>query len=115
MYNTEILYQDSLMEIERNHITPKNYYFPSMSSKKILFTSVEKINVYKPSLLRGKWRIQGTGDFRTWYPADSSRYKRDKIFLIIYKNKWMRSAFTVEDLDKVEEIFKVKGLVKQFR
>jgi hypothetical protein len=43
------------------------------------------------------------------------KIRDDSIFLIIYKNKWMKSAFTVEDLDKVEEIFKVKGLVKQFR
>jgi len=111
----KILYQDSLITIEGDYLTLKNYYFPSMSSKKILFANVENIKVYDPSILRGKWRIQGTGDFRIWYPADSSRYKRDKIFVIIYKNKWMRSAFTVEDLDKVEEIFKVKGLVKQFR
>jgi len=108
----KILYQDSLVVIEEDGITLKNYYFPSMSSKKILFTDVENIKVYEPSILRGKWRIQGTGDFRTWYPADSYRYKRDKIFVIIYKNKWMRSAFTVENSNNVREILAEKELIK---
>ena len=106
------LYQDSLITIEGDNLTLKNYYFPSMSSKKILFANVESIMVYESSILRGKWRIQGTGDFRTWYPADSYRYKRDKIFVIIFKNKWMRSAFTVENSEKVTEILTEKELIK---
>ena len=110
--NEEILYQDNLVEIKDDLIILKNYYFPSMSPKNILFTNVEKIEVKEPTLLRGKWRIQGTGDFRTWYPMDSYRPKRDKIFLITFKNKWMRSAFTVEDSRKVEDIFRAKGLIK---
>ena len=104
--NEEILYQDSLVEIKKDSIILKNYYFPTMSSKNILFTNIEKIEVKEPTVLSGKWRIQGTGDFRTWYPLDSSRPKRDKIFLIIYKNKWMRTGFTVEDSEKVEEILR---------
>jgi hypothetical protein len=83
-----------------------------MSPKRILFSSIEKTEVKEPSLLRGKWRIQGTDDFRTWYPADSFRFKRDKIFLITYKNKWMRSAITVENSNKVMETLKKKELIK---
>ena len=108
----KILYEDHLIIIEDDSLTLKNYYFSTMSYKKILFASLEKISDYEPSLLRGKWRIQGTGDFRTWYPADSIRYKRDKIFVIIYKNKWMRSAFTVENSNYVKEILAERGLIK---
>ena len=105
----KVLYQDSLIEIKEDFITLKNYYFPSMSSKEILFANIEKIEIKQPTLWSGKWRIQGTGDFRTWYPMDSSRPKRDKIFLIKYKNKWMRTGFTVEDSAKVERILMSKG------
>ncbi len=108
---TEILYQDKLIEISNDSLTLNNYYFPSMKSKQILFKDIEIIEVYKPSLLRGKWRIQGTGDLRTWYPLDTLRPKRDKIFFIKYNNKWVRSAFTVVDSQKVEEIFRSKGLI----
>jgi hypothetical protein len=108
----EVLYQDSLVEIKEGSMILKNYYFPLMSSKNILFKDIGRIEIKEPTLMSGKWRIQGTGDFKTWYALDSSRPKRDKIFLIIYKNKWMRSGFTVEDSKKVEEIFRRKGIIK---
>lgn len=82
-----------------------------MSPKQILFKDIERIEVKKASILTGKWRVQGTGDFRTWFPFDSSRSRRDKIFFIYYKNKWIRSAFTVEDSEKVEKILKDKSLL----
>lgn len=107
----ESLYHDELIEIGHNSLTLKNYYFPSMKQKLILFKDIERMEIHKPTLLSGKWRIHGTGDFRTWYPLDKLRPKRDKIFLIIYKNKWVRSAFTVEDSKKAEEIFRSKGLI----
>jgi hypothetical protein len=106
------LYQDSLIEIKEDSMILKKYYFPSMSSKKILFIAIEKIETKQPSLISGKWRIHGTGDFRTWFPLDSSRPKRDKIFFIKYKNKWMKSGFTVEDSEKVENILIQKDLIK---
>ena len=96
----QLLYEDKLVVIKEDSLILKSYYFPSMSPKLIL-----------ASLLTGKWRVHGTGDFRTWFPFDPSRTKRDKIFLIYYKNKWMRSAFTVEDSQRVEDILKKKGLL----
>lgn len=108
----EILYQDSLVIIDDNSITLKKYYYPSLSSKKILFSDIIKIKAFEPTILNGKWRISGTGDFRTWFPWDSARPKRDKIFKIFYKNKiWVRSGFTVENSKKVEEILHTKGLL----
>ncbi len=106
------MYEDKLVEIRGDSLTLKNYYFPSMSPKRIPFDEIERIEIKQASILTGKWRIQGTGDFRTWFPFDSSRPKRDKIFFIHYKNKWMRSAFTVEDSQKTAEILKEKDLLK---
>ena len=108
----ETLYADKLVEIREDSLTLKNYYFPSMSPKRIPFDQIERIEIKQASILTGKWRIQGTGDFRTWFPFDFSRSKRDKIFFIYYKNKWMRSAFTVEDSQKAESILKEKNLLK---
>ena len=77
----------------------------------IPFSDIEEIQVKEPSLKNGKWRIHGTGNFKTWFPLDSNRPKRNKIFFIKYKNKWMRTGFTVEDSSKVENILKVKSLI----
>ncbi len=59
----------------------------------------------------GKYRYQGTGDIRTWYPLDIARNKRDKIFFLFLKNKWVRIGFTVENSEAIEKYFKEKGLL----
>ncbi len=109
---SEILYEDKLVEIREDSLILKNYYFPSMSPKQIYFRDIERIEIKAASLLTGKWRIQGTGDLRTWFPFDFSRSKREKIFFIYYKDKWMRSAFTVEDSQKAEQILIEKDFLQ---
>ncbi|MCH9030273.1 MAG: hypothetical protein IH819_11860 [Bacteroidetes bacterium] len=48
--------------------------------RKIAFPKIDRIKAVKPTLLTGKWRWWGTGDLKTWFPADFSRNKRDKDF-----------------------------------
>jgi hypothetical protein len=88
-------YSDKLVEISQDAILIHNYYFP-FGSKRIVLIDIESITVYAPSLLIGKYRYWGTGDFQTWYPRDN-RFKRDKIFLMKLKQRWWRIGFTVED------------------
>jgi hypothetical protein len=108
---TDIIYQDNLVEISNDSILLKNYYFPSQKPKEILFDSIKNVEVKLPTLATGKWRFQGTGDFHTWFPLDTERNKRDKIFFISLKNKWIQIGFTVEDSETVQNIFKSKGLL----
>lgn len=108
---TNIIYQDKLVEITNDSILLKNYYFPSQKPKEILFNSIEKVKVKLPTLATGKWRFQGTGDFHTWFPLDPERNKRDKIFFISLKGKWLQIGFTVEDSETVQSIFKSKGML----
>ena len=107
-----IIYRDKLVEITDVSITLNKFYFPTLSPKVIAFRDIEKIEVRKPTIWSGKWRIHGTGNFRTWYPYDSSRPGRDKIFIIRYRNKWIQSGFTVEKSAEVESILRAKKLVK---
>lgn len=110
--NKQQLYKDKLVEITDESITLYKYYFPSLTPKVILFSKIENINVRKPTIFSGKWRIHGTGNFRTWYPFDSLRPKRDRIFFISFKDKWVQSAFTAENAAEVELILKRKKLIK---
>lgn len=100
------------MKINDDSITLNKFYFPTLSQKVILFSDIDKIEVRKPTIWSGKWRIHGTGNFRTWYPYDSSRPKRDRIFIVRYKNKWIQSGFTVENSAEVESILREKKLIK---
>ena len=110
--NKHQLYEDKLVEITDGSIILYKYYFPSFTPKVISFDIIENINVRKPTLFSGKWRIHGTGNFRTWYPFDSLRPKRDRIFIISIMGKWVQSAFTVENSTEVESILKRKRLIK---
>ncbi len=107
----DILYQDKLIILYDDSIILLKYYFPSLTSKTILFRDIKNIGVHKPTLFSGKYRIQGTGNFRTWYPFDSLRPKRNKIFIIKYVDKWVQSGFTVENSEEVESILREKKLI----
>ena len=107
-----ILYSDKLVEISGSSILLRNYYIPFGSPKRIPVNRIEKIEAKKPTLFTGRWRLQGSGDFRVWFPLDVARPRRDKVFIITIAKKKTRVGFTVEDSERVLRILKDKGLVK---
>jgi len=104
-----VLYSDQLVEIREDSILFRNFFYP-FGDKRISTNHVESITVLKPTLLSGKYRTYGTGDFRTWFPPDN-RSKRDRIFVLKRKDKWWRIGFTVEDSEKVLALLKRKFTV----
>jgi hypothetical protein len=107
------LYSDSLVSIDANTITFRRYFFPTGKSKIVSLSDIERIEVRAPTLWNGKWRIHGTGSFKTWYPCDMKRPCRDRIFVAILKNQWINIGFTVENADLVEGIFRKKNLINE--
>ncbi|MBU1099646.1 MAG: hypothetical protein KKA84_04500 [Bacteroidetes bacterium] len=109
---SEILYSDKIIEIQEDGILLKNF-FPVLWHRKVLFTEISFIKILTPTLLNGKYRFSGSGDFKSWFNVDNSRHKREKIFLVFRENKWWRFGFTAEDneavianlKDKVDLIF----------
>jgi hypothetical protein len=110
----KILYSDRLVEITGGGILFRTYFFP-FGKKKIAWPDMENIEAREPTVLNGKFRIQGTGDFRTWFPRDSTRPKRDTIFIINLHGRRKRIGFTVEDAEKAACIFQSKSLLKECR
>lgn len=99
----QVLYSDRLVEITDDSILFRVYYFP-FGSKRVQCSRITRLRVMKPTLLNGKWRFWGTGDFFTWFPLDNRRSKRDRIFLAYLVGGWIRIGFTVEDSDAVIRI-----------
>jgi hypothetical protein len=105
-----ILYQDLLVSISGDSITFHHYSFPFFSSdRQVFFRDILRIDVKKPDILSGKWRIGGSGNLRTWFPLDWSRPSRDRIFHAILKTGGLNIGFTVEDSSRVISILKEKG------
>ena len=109
----KVVYEDKLIAIFADSILLRNYYFFSIGSKRIRFDRIRAITVEKPTLSTGRWRLQGSGDFRTWFPLDAKRPKRDRIFIVTLLDKRTRIGFTVEDSDEVLRILTEKGEIQQ--
>jgi hypothetical protein len=106
------IYSDSLVSI-----TPYSILFRRYSlfekDRLVRLSDIEKIVVQETSFWRGKFRFHGTGDFKTWFPKDYQRYKRDKIFYAFLRKKWWRIGFTVENSAAVIKIFSDQGLIRK--
>ena len=105
-----ILYADKLVRITDTSIIFLHYSPVFSSEKEVFFRDIDHIDVKKPTILTGKWRIGGSGDFQTWFPLDWSRPSRDKIFHATLKSRGMKIGFTVEDSSRVISVLKEKGL-----
>jgi hypothetical protein len=101
-----MLYQDKLVTLTDDDITFQHYYYPSGKSKVVRWDEIESITVMKPTLRNGKWRLHGTGNFKTWYPKDLKRPRRDRIFLAVLKHQWVDIGFTAEDGKCVEALLR---------
>lgn len=106
-----MLYHDGLISITEDKIIFKHYYFPTGKPKIVPLDDIQWIRIEKATVRNGKWRIHGTGNFKTWYPRDNKRFKRDKIFFAKLKTQRVDIGFTVEDAGQVEKIFKERHLV----
>jgi hypothetical protein len=104
----KVLYQDNLIVFFEDSLILKNYYFPFLSGKRVIYSQIEKLEIRKPSLSTGKWRIWGSGDFKTWFPMDTRRNTRNRIFIMYLNKKYWRIGFTVESPEKVIEILELK-------
>jgi len=102
-------YSDSLVEVSQSGIHIRNYYFP-FGTKFVKFSDILSVEKKPPTLSNGKWRLWGTGDFRTWFSKDWRRPQRSCIFLLSLVTQKMRIGFTVENSDKFIEVIKSKGL-----
>jgi hypothetical protein len=107
-----VLYSDSLVTIAGDSITFHHYSFPFFTrERKVMITDIDHIDVKKPSVLAGKWRIGGSGNLSTWFPWDLQRPSRDRIYHAFVKTKGMNIGFTVERPNEVTAILKKKGLM----
>ena len=108
----EIKYKDSLITINDSYITFFNYGIFG-GSKTVNLSEIEKIDVLEPNIWTGKYRYHGSGDFRTWFPADYARSKRDAIFIIHLKKRRLRIGFTVDNSREVIRILKGTRLIRE--
>lgn len=104
-----MLYSDKLLDITDDAIVLKRYYFPR-GAKRVAFSDIERIASEHPTWRNGKWRVWGTGTFRTWFPLDWQRPSRDRVFIIFLLTSRRRIGFTAESSERVSAILRQKGV-----
>lgn len=107
------LYKDNLVEITEQEIIFHRYYFPFCGDKHVPLNQIENVEVRRPSVFGGSWRIWGSGDFKTWFPLDGARPSRDAIFVASLHNSSRRIGFTVEHSKEAAEALRGRGLLQQ--
>jgi hypothetical protein len=105
-----VLYSDRLVSITEDAITFRHYSLPFGSPRRVEFSDIDHFTCEAPTIENGKWRIWGTGSFAAWYPLDSHRPERDRIFFATLAGGTMKIGFTVEDSAQVMTILSRKGL-----
>jgi hypothetical protein len=108
--NENFIYSDELVDVDDTGIRFKKYYFPSAKAKFVKFPDILEIEKQQPTLMNGKWRNWGTGDFKTWFPSDWNRSKRDCIFVARLATQKTRIGFTVENTKLFIDAIESKGI-----
>lgn len=101
-----VLYSDSTVECDDEAITIRNYYFPGVS-KRIPYSQIRDATSRSMSMWTGRMRLWGTGDFRHWYPLDTTRPNKH-IALVIDKGDAIRAVVTPDDSATVLRILRDK-------
>ena len=109
--NASLVYADRLVRMTDDGITFLRYYFPFLTCKRVAYANIDHIDMETPALANGKWRIWGSGNLITWFPLDTGRPYRDRIFIATLNNQRTRIGFTVEDSAKVIRIFRGRGVI----
>ena len=112
----DALYSDNLVTLTEDSITFHHYDYVQcsypffISNRTVLYPDIERIVIWKPSVLTGKWRLCGSSDLSTWFPYDGHRPSRDRIFRAHIRTGGMNVGFTVEDPLTVTAILRKKGI-----
>lgn len=107
----DIVYCDRFVEIYPDYMILNGFLLGPIGKKRIAFDSVSRIELICLDFWSGRYRVQGTGDFRTWFAHDIDRSSKGRAFLVHRVRKRLGIGFSAEDFDKVTAIFEAKGLL----
>jgi hypothetical protein len=110
MANIPPIYFDRLVEVYSDGMKLKYYYLPFGNAKIVFFSQIRTLEKKSPTLLNGRWRLGGTGDFQTWFTTDWRRPQRDALFYLTLNSQNVKIVFTVEDTEAF--IAALKGRVQ---
>jgi hypothetical protein len=104
-----ILYRDNFVELTDSDIAFHRYYF-LWDTKRIELSAVERLRICRYGRRCNVWRIQGSGDFKTWFPCDWRRPWRDTVYILTRRNERWEIGFTVQNPKEFEKALETIGM-----
>jgi hypothetical protein len=104
-------YDDGRISCDESGVTIRMYYFP-MGSKKIPYSKIESVSRKEMggSILSGRLRIWGSGDFVHWFNLDPARPTKSIAFEIHLTGKKVTPVVTPDDPTKFAEVLHDRGV-----
>jgi hypothetical protein len=97
------LYDDGMIQVDREAITLRRYHFPSGTSKIIPLRSIRGFTATRLDWMH-RYRLWGSSDLRRWLPLDVRRpLKSTLVTLDVAGNRW-RPACTPAHPDQFVEV-----------
>lgn len=90
----EQLYDDGLVQLDREAITLRRYHFPSGTSKIIPVRAIRGYKVEPLGMLTQRFRIWGSSDLRRWLPLDVWRPIKSTLVTLDVEGARPKPAFT---------------------
>jgi hypothetical protein len=94
------LYKDRWIECTDDAIAVRGYYFP-WGTKRIPYASIQSLDRFTMTALRGKGRIWGSGDLRHWANLDPRR-PRKSVGFFVNLGRHVAPFLTPDDPDAFE-------------
>jgi hypothetical protein len=96
-----MLYDDGGVACDDDGLIIRHYYL--WGSKRIPYASMRSVKKRPLTVMRGKWRIWGSGDLVHWFNLDRQRPRKD-VALEIDAGGRVRPTITPDDPDAVDRI-----------
>lgn len=94
------LYDDGLIQLDREALTLRRYHFPSGTAKVIPIRSIRGYRTEPLGVWMQRFRIWGSSDLRRWLPLDMYRPLRDTLVTLDIPGTHPSPAFTPADPER---------------
>jgi hypothetical protein len=100
-------YDDGTIRCDAEGVEIRYYYFPT-GTKLVKYGQIKGLERLDISLLKGKLRIWGTGNFKLWANLDTRRPHKSVAF-IIDNGKSVKPFVTPDDPDAFETVVRERA------
>jgi hypothetical protein len=91
------IYDDGLVQLDREAITLRRYHFPSGTSKIVALSRIRGYKAEPLGLFLHRFRIWGSSDLRRWLPLDVRRPFKSTLITLDVPGTRPHPAFTPAD------------------